>query len=110
MAISNFLMFFGWALLVFAGVLGYRRERKRAAAEGKWVGSALEVNLIAPRVQEVRRDYVAAVHHPSHHTSHRAAWIRTARHVLARLGYFRSCGRDDAESHSIVTAHPDCKA
>jgi len=103
MAISTLLMLLGWALLVFAGVLGHRREQKRAAAEEKWVGSAFDVNLLAPKVQKVRQDYVAAVHCPSHRSSHRAAWIRTARSVLARLGYFQSRTEDSHENHSIVT-------
>jgi hypothetical protein len=71
MTLSTLLLLFGSALLVIAVVLENRRERQPDAAEAKRIGSAFQAGLVAPRVQQVRRDYLAAVHVPSHRGSRR---------------------------------------
>lgn len=103
MTISTLLIVFGSAMLVIAAALGHRRERKREAAEVKRIGSAFEVDLVATRLQQVRRDYIAAVHFPLHRSSCRAQLVRTARRAFARLGYFESRKEDLHERSGIVT-------
>ncbi|MCI0540719.1 MAG: hypothetical protein L0Z50_36435 [Verrucomicrobiales bacterium] len=101
-ALTVSLILLGAVLLVIAAVLGHRRERKRQV-EVKWNGSAFEVELVAPRVEQVRSDYVAAAHCPSHRSSCRAHWIKTARCVLARLGYFQSRREEAQQTPNFIT-------
>ncbi len=100
---STLLFLVGSALLVIAIVLENRRERQRGGAEVKRIGSAFQAGLVTPRIQQVRRDYLAAVHIPSHRVSCRAQLVRTARRSLARFSYFQS-RREDLHEHIVPAA------
>src|ERR1051326_1607968 len=66
--------------------------RRRRARESQLPWIAFDVSTIAPQIQRVRRDYVAAAHHRARHSSHRAGLLAAARRLVKSLPYFRRDG------------------
>jgi len=57
--------------------------------ESPRIGVALDVSAIAPRIRELREDYIAALRRRPHPVSHRAELIAMARRAIAQLHFFR---------------------
>jgi len=53
----------------------------------EWTGKAIDITPLRPKVEEVRRDYLAA-HPPAQGVCFRRALIELARQAVARLAYF----------------------
>ena len=77
---------------LFAGYLHWqhrRRIRQRLTAERQWTGRALDASRVAPRIQQLREDYLAGLHSCSRDWAYRRALIASARRALAWLAFFR---------------------
>jgi len=78
---------------LFAGYLYWqhrRRLRQRRMAERQWTGRAFDASAVAPRIQQLRQDYVAGLHSCSQDWAYRRALIASARRALAWLAFFRA--------------------
>jgi hypothetical protein len=82
-------------LAVVAALASYlyakHRQRLRSASErydpAKWTGKAIDVTKLKPRVEDVRRDYLAA-RQPAKGLCFHRALMDLARQAVARLAYF----------------------
>src|ERR1043166_7875076 len=70
---------------------------RRRARENQHPRIALADTMIAPQIQRVRRDYVAAAHHRARPSFHRAGLLAAARRMVANFSYFR---RDKSDYHN----------
>ena len=75
-----------------------RKIRQRRAETKEPPGTAFDTSVIAPQLERVRRDYLAAAHPRSSHAFYRTALVAAARRMVASLSYFH---RDKAE-HEIA--------
>jgi hypothetical protein len=74
-----------------AALLAFKDHRRLSRQERTmWIGSAFDTNLVAPRVLQVRRDYVVALHCRPHPRFHPATLLAAARQSLSRRAYFRA--------------------
>jgi hypothetical protein len=68
--------------------------------ESPRIGAALDVSAIAPRLRELREDYIAALRTRPHPVCHRAELVATARRAIAQLHFFHhEKPADEIESH-----------
>lgn len=75
-------------------VLAFNAWRRAAQQEKEVrIGTAFDVNLIAPRVQRVRADYVMALHSRPHPRFHPAKLLNACRASLSRFAYFTDWDR-----------------
>lgn len=75
-------------------VLSFNAWRRAARQEKEVrVGTAFDVNLIAPRVQRVRADYVMALHSRPHPRFHPVKLLNACRASLSRFAYFTDWDR-----------------
>jgi hypothetical protein len=75
-----------------------RRERARQSP-----GTAFDVSAIAPRIQQLRQDYLAAPRSQPGHLCGRNGLLAVVRRWVANLSYFRRAG----SGHEMRT--PDAK-
>src|SRR5258708_37520054 len=57
--------------------------------ESPSVCAAFDVSSIAPQIQRVRQDHIAALRARPRHASHRAGLIAMARRMITHLSFFR---------------------
>jgi hypothetical protein len=93
-------------LFVVAALASYlyakHRQRERSLAErydpAEWTGTAIDVTPLKPRIEGVRRDYLAA-QQPSKGLCFHRALLELARRAVAQLAYFH----DRAPEHHAQT-------
>ena len=52
------------------------------------MGAAFDVSTIAPQIQRVRQDHIAALRARAHHASYRAGLVAMARRVVTQFSFF----------------------
>jgi len=72
-----------------------RRERREDLARERkfreqWQPTVLDISCIAPKIDLLRRDYLAAIHSQSRYARYRSRNIVSVRDAIWRLSYFRS--------------------
>ena len=75
------------AIAIVLGFKAWRRSRREKPIVR--VGSAFNVNSIAPGVERVRADYLLALHSRPHPRFHPATLLAAARASLHRFAYFK---------------------
>jgi hypothetical protein len=87
------------ALSAYLGVSIGRRvraeEARRRARERQSAGTAFDVSVIAPQIQRLRQDHLAASRPRQHFNFYRASLIAAARRVVTDLPYFRDARSDE---------------
>jgi hypothetical protein len=110
---------FTFWLIVLAMLIAYlcfSIEKRRRAEETKWLarereeqerrqahwnqsaGAASDVSAMAPMIQRLRRDHLAALHTRPHEAFYRRGLIAAVRQMVTRLSYFHR-GRTEHEMH-----------
>jgi hypothetical protein len=84
---------------VLAGYLYTRhRQRMRSLAEqydpAEWTGKGIDLTDVKPRVEEVRRNYLAA-RQPAKSLCFHRVLLEMARRTVVRLGYFQHRESED---------------
>ena len=75
------------------------RNRSEQCDPAKWTGQAIDVAQIKPRVEDVRRNYLAP-RQPAKGLCFHRALLDLARRAVARLGYFQEReSQHHAETH-----------
>jgi hypothetical protein len=69
-------------------------EAKRRAEEKKPAGTSFDASAIAPQIQRVRRDHLAAVQSRPHDASYKAGLLVLARRMVATFPYFQRASHD----------------
>ena len=76
------------------------RSRKQRYDPAEWTGKGIEVTSLRPKIEQVRRDHLAARQPARGRCFHRAL-LNWARQAVARLPYFRDKESEDhARTHS----------
>jgi len=93
--------FFAFWLIVLAVLIAYlcvsvglrlcAEEARRRASEEQFTGTAFKVSAIAPQIQQLRRDHLAARSRPPH-SFYRTGLMAAARRMVTSLSYFRRPG------------------
>ena len=68
--------------------VGLRRRAERATRTIT-PGKAFDVSVIAPQIQRVRQDYLAAARYRSYHLFHSPGLLAAARRLIMGLSFFR---------------------
>ena len=72
----------------------WRRHREDLARgrefRAQWQATVLDISSISPKLDHLRRDYLAAVHSQSRYARYHTRLIGSVRKALLRLPYFRS--------------------
>ncbi|MCX6922662.1 MAG: hypothetical protein NT154_05520, partial [Verrucomicrobia bacterium] len=68
---------------------------RQRARELRSPGTAFDVSAIAPQIQRLRQDHLAAVHSHQHSSSYKAKLVAAARRVVTALSYFHHSGPED---------------
>jgi len=95
------------ALVVLVGSSLYIKHRQRVRSQperydpAKWTGKAIDVTQLKPKVENVRRNYLAA-RQPPKDLCFRRALIEMARRAVAQLAYFH----DRAPEHQAQAHGP----
>jgi hypothetical protein len=76
-------------LCVSVGLRLRAEAARRRARESQSPGTAFDASAIAPQMQRLRQDYVAAAHSRQPHSSYRAKLVAKARQIVKGLAYFR---------------------
>jgi hypothetical protein len=76
-------------LCVSVGLRWRAEEVRRRANEKQFTGTAFNVSAIAPRIQRLRQDHLAAERSRPHHSFYRTGLMAAARRMVANLMYFR---------------------
>jgi hypothetical protein len=88
---SEIILFLGLAAVLSVYCYGKHRQRERSLRERgdplKWPGKAIDVTSLKPRVEGVRRDYLAA-RQPAKGLCFHRALLESTRQAVARLAYF----------------------
>jgi hypothetical protein len=64
-------------------------EVRRRASEKEFTGTAFDVSAIAPQLQQLRQDHLAAPHSRPCHSFYRTGLMAAARRMVTNLRYFR---------------------
>jgi hypothetical protein len=64
-------------------------ERRQRFFWSQWQGKGFDVSVIAPKIQRVRQDPIAASKSRPHHIFYRRGLIAVARRMVTHLAYFR---------------------
>lgn len=90
---------FTFWLCVLVGLVAYlcvsvelrwrAEEARRRSHEKVLPGTSFDVSTIAPQIQRLRRDPVAALHSQPHPASQRIGLIAAAQQMVTGLSYFR---------------------
>ena len=87
-------------LSVSIGRRVHAEEARQRARERQSPGTAFDVSAIAPQIQRLRQDYLAASRPRQHFDLYRASLIAAARRVVTELPYFRDAKPDeDMQKH-----------
>lgn len=87
-------------LCVSVGLRLRAQAARRREHESQSPGEAFDVSAIAPKIQQIRQDYVAAVRSHRPHPYYRTGLIAAVRRLVANLSYFRRAGAEhDARRH-----------
>ena|SRR6202034_1012019 len=78
------------------------REEERRSRERQLPGTAFDVSAIAPRINRLRQDHLAAVQSRPHLAFYRRGLIAVAGRMIARLSFFQRPMREH-ESHKHET-------
>ena len=78
-------------LCVSIGVRLRAEETGRRASEEQSAGTAFKVSAIAPQIQQLRQDHLAASSRPRH-SFYRTGLMAAARRMVTSLSYFRRAG------------------
>lgn len=81
-------------LCVSVGRRWVAEEAKRRSAENRSPGTAFDASTIAPRLQRVRLDHLAAAEARPQHDSYRHGLLAIARRVVANLPYFHRANHE----------------
>jgi hypothetical protein len=76
-------------LCLFLAIRIFLRQRRQKHFS-RWNGAVFHSAPIAPRLSEVRQDYVTALHSRPRPLLHPQKFVESARESITRLGYFRS--------------------
>jgi len=87
-------------LVVSLGIHGYMEGIKRRPHEREFKAKAFEVSAIAPQIQQVRQNHVAAIRARPPVSSYRTELMALARQMIARAPYFR---RQNSEEDHLET-------
>ncbi len=76
-------------------LIAKHRQRERARArqpldERHMTGTGFDAHTVAPRIRQVRRDYVAQIHLRPRTASHREVILATFRDAVRRLSFFQN--------------------
>jgi len=71
---------------------------KSFPVERQWQGRPFDANTIAPRIQQVRRDYVTEVQAHYSFGGYRGQLLASTRRTVASLPFFQRRDRRDAET------------
>jgi hypothetical protein len=103
------LEFFTFWLIVLAVLIAYlcfSVEKRRRTEEARWLaregeererwqtrlehtpGASFDVSAIAPQIQRLRQDHLAALHHRPHEAFYRRGLIGAVRQMVTSLPYF----------------------
>jgi hypothetical protein len=86
-------------LCVSVGLRLRAEEARRRASEEQFMGTAFKVSAIAPQIQQLRRDHLAARSRPPH-SFHRTGLMAAARRMVTSLSYFRRARPEhETETH-----------
>jgi len=72
--------------------VGFRlcaEEARRRASEEQFTGTAFNVSVIAPQIQQLRQDHLAAARSRPRHFFYRTGLMAAARRMVTSLSYFR---------------------
>ena len=81
-------------LCVSVGLRWRREEAERRSRESHEPGKAVNVAAIAPQIQRVRQNPLAALHAQPRHDSCRTRLLAAAKQVITRLSFFSSERRE----------------
>ncbi|HEV7926182.1 MAG TPA: hypothetical protein VGR14_12545 [Verrucomicrobiae bacterium] len=82
-----------------------KEERERWQAEMKYTpGVSFDVSAIAPQIQKLREDHLAALHHQPHETYYRRGLIAAFRQTVKDLAFFHP-ERSEQEMSKTDVAH-----
>jgi hypothetical protein len=101
--------YFTLGLIVLAMLIAYlcfSVEKRRCAEEAKWLaqreerisraqhipGLSFDASAIAPQIQRLRQDHLAALHPRPHETYYRRGLIAAFRQMVTSLAYFHREG------------------
>jgi hypothetical protein len=82
-------------LCVSIGLRVRAEATRRRARERQSAGTAFDVSVIAPHIQRLRQDHLAASRPQQHFSFYRVSLIAAARRVVADLPYFRHARSDE---------------
>jgi hypothetical protein len=95
MSATEFLLWIASLTLLWCYLRIKHHQTLRSAAELRdppgWTGKTIDVTLLKPRIEDVRRNYIAA-HPPVQGVCFHRVLIELARRAVAQLAYFH--GRD----------------
>ncbi len=101
--VEELIFFLEWlALAVLLGYLWYKRWQREAARgclhyeKSNWTGKGLDASQLKPKLEAVRRNYVAALRPATSVGSHRNLIIM-ARRAILELDFFRREPAPDGE-------------
>jgi len=91
-------------LCVSMGLRLRAEEARRRASEEQFTGTAFNVSVIAPLIQQLRRDHLAARSRPPH-SFYRTGLMAAARRMVTSLSYFRR-GRPETDTKYVSKPTP----
>jgi hypothetical protein len=88
-------------LMIYLLVSIVLRRRAEWLRRRHHLSKAIDVSAIAPQVQRVRQDHLAALHSRPHPTAHGARLIAAARLLIVSLPCFRRTRTEDEPQRSV---------
>ena len=82
-------------LCVSVGLRLRSEAARQRTGETQPPGTAFDVSAIAPQIQKLREDHLAAMRSRPHRSHYRAKLVAAARQVVTALAYFHRSGSED---------------
>ena len=94
------------ALLISYLVSKHRQRVRNRPAEpldpAVWTGTGIDTSRLVPRIELVRRDYLAGARSPMHDIWYRRGLLAWMRQAVAQLSFFQKRkSKDDAQGHAV---------
>ena len=99
----TFWMIVAAALLVYLCCSVALRLRADRLRQNRFPGTAFDASTIAPRVHQVRQDYLASLRSQPHQASRRRGLVAAARQVVTSFSYFRRARcKEEVHEHDVL--------